>query len=388
MLKKTISWGLLAATAAGLTGCVTEIESGDDDSWQSVEQRLSTFDGWDAAKYWSPGEEVNICFEGGYSRAGNVNALFATLNQNQWGSLRLVNKGLCPNKVPTGWVGVYIAKRTDQKLSSAVGVGQWGKWRTLPVPYIRKLASKYCDEVSNAFSYSSCWRQGGGDECESIPHWVTEEDKEPVCTGDAADDFERRDDMMIYLHERNHDFLHAALVHELGHVLGAAHEHLRQDGDECNGDTGTVEYLTRYDLESSMNYCRDDTRPNSDTGLTALDELGMEMLYPHSSSLELACGRGCLKTSNGVLVSDDGQIGDEWMSRGALEWWRSSDPLSWSRRDGEIASGRWLDAQVLPQGVSNVTGRARAAISGRFTYVSGVVTRDHDAWSALTMSAL
>jgi len=195
-------------------------------------------------------------------------------------------------------------------------------------------------------------------------------------------------------------------VHETGHGLGLAHEHQRSDhgpycageqayvdklqrchtadvaGQPCTADdyngifypnppATTPQYLTQsnrdflqwsldnnlpdssytlltlYDPQSIMNYCSAEFgRLPEDSAPTALDLLGVAMLYPQSNGSPLGCGKGCFKTSTGVIVRTDGVVMSDWMARGAI-----SVPISLTTTPG----GSTLPASALPSGTATIT---------------------------------
>jgi hypothetical protein len=65
--------------------------------------------------------------------------------------------------------------------------------------------------------------------------------------------------------------------HELGHILGLRHEHIR--GTTCTNETGTWRDLTAYDRSSVMHYQECDGVTTSDMSITALDAAGVRSLY-------------------------------------------------------------------------------------------------------------
>ena len=67
-------------------------------------------------------------------------------------------------------------------------------------------------------------------------------------------------------------------THELGHILGLRHEHMRNAGCAENGD---IRLLTAYDSDSVMHYpwCEGGTN-TGDLQITELDSLGIDEVYP------------------------------------------------------------------------------------------------------------
>ncbi len=109
-------------------------------------------------------------------------------------------------------------------------------------------------------------------------------------------------------------------LHESGHTLGFLHEHVRSD-TACGSDTGPdKQLLTPYDALSVMHYVLCDSPGNGDdTGLSDLDELGVEIAYPKSPQTPIAA-RGGMAYSGGVVFRTDqgGSLQPAWFARGAL----------------------------------------------------------------------
>jgi hypothetical protein len=70
------------------------------------------------------------------------------------------------------------------------------------------------------------------------------------------------------------------LKHELGHVLGLRHEHIRSSNPTC-AEGGSWRTLTAYDRQSVMHYpwCPEATN-TGDLQITSLDASGAAQLYP------------------------------------------------------------------------------------------------------------
>lgn len=139
----------------------------------------------------------------------------------------------------------------------------------------------------------------------------------------------------------------AAALHEIGHGLGLPHEHQRVDRPSdiqatCvdpnpdpnkwtdNGNytvDSTYRLLTPYDgLKSIMSYCRDwDENGRADVppflDLSAMDELGIEMLYPKSLGRRPTLP-GAMTNAGGsqaIVRSDQTySVMPDWVARGGL----------------------------------------------------------------------
>ncbi len=69
------------------------------------------------------------------------------------------------------------------------------------------------------------------------------------------------------------------LRHELGHILGLRHEHIRNPLQPCDSEPATYAPLTPYDKNSVMHYPQCGGFPNSTMSISALDAAGVHELY-------------------------------------------------------------------------------------------------------------
>lgn len=68
--------------------------------------------------------------------------------------------------------------------------------------------------------------------------------------------------------------------HELGHVLGLQHEHIRSPAEECReGEGGLWRAVTEYDVSSVMHYPCGPAKGKSNLVITELDAAGIQALY-------------------------------------------------------------------------------------------------------------
>lgn len=81
----------------------------------------------------------------------------------------------------------------------------------------------------------------------------------------------------------DHDAATRSLLHELGHVLGFRHEHIRiTTSNDCPKEDGGVNALTDYDPHSVMNYGGSCGGYRNRFGLSSLDRQGVRNVYGQS----------------------------------------------------------------------------------------------------------
>lgn len=172
--------------------------------------------------------------------------------------------------------------------------------------------------------------------------------------------------------------------------LVIAYNHLWNSGPDSR-----VAPLTSFDRLSVMNYCNGpngrvvhNTNPAlTDWKPTALDKLGIEILYPKGGSLSLACASGCFRTDSGPLLREDGTLRDEWSSRGAKPWWPITGSLTWKKGSTTVASGETVPASVLGSG-GTVTFSATNRWNSQAITGAGTVAVDDAKWTGLMIAAL
>ncbi len=150
--------------------------------------------------------------------------------------------------------------------------------------------------------------------------------------------------------------------HELGHVLGFRHEHIRTPETNCTGETDTNwRALTDFDTASIMYYgsC---PNYNGTTDLSTLDRLGAGVLYGKQnvstgSMLQARAGHTATLLPNGNVLLAGGY------SDTAITTWELFDP--WTRSFSSTAgTGRKLHTatllSALPNGKVLIFGGIRA----------------------------
>jgi hypothetical protein len=241
----------------------------------------------DAALYWfhgARGDTVSVCFVGDAvtSRPARVAEVLRYLRSSNSVNVRFDYLGPCPppqaqpngDDFFPGDIRVVLPHTTGTKLSTWSGPEGTG-----PVPgkgcavFLRD-DGKYCD--------SSCNKDSNNDRWGSWSTGPDDLDTDRACLYNLK----LGDDPWNATPYLNHT------LHEFGHALGLAHEHVREDVDwaacsaESYGGTATDGHLTPYDRRSVMHYRFAPCGSNGNydyTGLSRYDRLGLRILYPEAN---------------------------------------------------------------------------------------------------------
>ncbi|WNG50358.1 hypothetical protein F0U60_44175 [Archangium minus] len=117
--------------------------------------------------------------------------------------------------------------------------------------------------------------------------------------------------------DNDHYDLTDTLRHELGHILGFQHEHLRPESgasSDCSTEPdlwfANPENLTPYDAQSVMHYNGEKCHGQSNDKLSQLDIEGAQRIYPPAARALQAKGD----------FNGDGLLDASWYSPGTREW--------------------------------------------------------------------
>ncbi|MCB0037849.1 MAG: hypothetical protein KDE51_27640, partial [Anaerolineales bacterium] len=160
-------------------------------------------------------------------------------------------------------------------------------------------------------------------------------------------------------------------LHEIGHALGLAHEHQRNDvnagcteSDYGGGITGGL--LTPYDRYSVMHYKFDSCGINGNydhTGLSAWDKLALHIMYPEDNRVAEFVGTTVIQ--GGEMLT----LQSAWLARGANLNFAASNFL-W-KIDGQQYTGPTLNINL---GIGEYTLEfSYVDMLGRDYYYSGPV---------------
>jgi hypothetical protein len=175
--------------------------------------------------------------------------------------------------------------------------------------------------------------------------------------------------------------------HELGHVLGFHHEHIRTPETNCSGESWTYRVLTEFDTASIMYYgsC---PNYNGSSDLSTLDRLGVGLLYgkdnePTGSMVTPRAGHTATLLDNGkVLIAGGYALGSYSGSVDSAELY---DPATgqftetgrMNARRARHAATRLPNGTVLIVGGGDSRAELYDPILGTFALTIGSVAYPH-----------
>jgi hypothetical protein len=175
-----------------------------------------------------------------------------------------------------------------------------------------------------------------------------------------------------------------ALLHEVGHALGFAHEFDRVHDGGCAppGEVESADFFTNYDGESILagTYC------NFYPGKLSIgDKLGLSIAYPTSFTRTIH-GRHGFATAGGLLVRSDDSLVTEWTHRGAPGTVFDT-PISWNLGSAVFSTPVELAVSNLP-GEASIAGSYDDLRGRRHTLEPTAVRTNNGLHTALVVAVM
>lgn len=269
-----------------------------------------------SALYWFQsvhGNTISVCFVGDAvtSRPERVNEVLQHIREFTYAAnIKFDYLGACPasavqangNDSFAGDFRVVLPNVAGTKVSSWAGAEGPGPVPGKGCPMFLGADGKYCDATCNKDANNDGWGS-----------WSNAPDD---LAGNRACQYNLKlgDDPWNAPPYLNH------ALHEFGHGLGLAHEHIRNDVDKVGcaesgyGGGESNGFMTGYDKASVMHYMFSTCKINGNydrNGLSPLDRLGLHILYPEDNRLAEYLGATLVPFGQPVSLAS------AWQARGA-----------------------------------------------------------------------